>query len=158
MEAKEIVWNTTKTAGTNIVGGPYIAGNFWAKPDGSGFSQTATDADGDGIADTAYKLPGNNYTDFLPLVGGFEPKQSVMPPVDFNTPGTGTSTSETRITANETAVNKTETSKIEVNKTETNKTETAANRTEIYTTRTEMGNDSGIEKDVYETEDDMELY
>ena len=35
------VYNTTKTAGTNIVGGPYVGGNVWAKPDGTGFSQTA---------------------------------------------------------------------------------------------------------------------
>src|SRR5690606_29960220 len=108
-------WNITKTAGINIVGGPFIAGNFWAKPDGTGFSQTATDGDGDGIADTAYKLPGNEYSDFLPLVGGFEPKQPVKHPVDFNNISSGTST-------NEMAVNKTE-NKNEVNKTEINKTE-----------------------------------
>ncbi|RMF90051.1 MAG: hypothetical protein D6733_04875, partial [Methanobacteriota archaeon] len=33
-------WNTTLTLGTNIVGGPYIGGNYWAKPDGTGFSET----------------------------------------------------------------------------------------------------------------------
>jgi hypothetical protein len=32
-------YNTTKTAGTNILGGPYIAGNFWGRPDGTGFSK-----------------------------------------------------------------------------------------------------------------------
>ena len=111
----------------------FIGGNFWAKPDGTGFSQTATDGDGDGIADAAYNLPGNNYSDFLPLVGGFEPKQSVMPPVNFNTPSTGTtsiatSTNETKMTANETAVN-----------------------------NTEMGNDSEIKTDIDEMEDDLEF-
>jgi len=62
-------YNTKKTAGTNIVGGPYIGGNFWGKPDGTGFSNTATDADGDGISDSAYKnIAGSIYSDNLPLV------------------------------------------------------------------------------------------
>jgi parallel beta-helix repeat protein len=62
-------YNTKKTAGTNIVGGPYIGGNFWGKPDGKGFSNTATDADGDGISDSAYKnMAGSIYSDNLPLV------------------------------------------------------------------------------------------
>ena len=33
-------YSIKKTAGTNIVGGPYKGGNYWAKPDGTGFSQT----------------------------------------------------------------------------------------------------------------------
>ena len=62
-------YNTTKTAGTNIVGGSYIGGNFWGKPDGTGFSQTAVDKDGDGIADSVYKkMVQSNYSDYLPLV------------------------------------------------------------------------------------------
>ena len=62
-------YNTTKTAGTNIVGGPYIGGNFWAKPDGTGFSETAVDKDGDGISDSAYtNITGSVYSDYLPLV------------------------------------------------------------------------------------------
>ena len=102
------VWNTTKTAGTNIVGGPYIGGNFWAKPDSTGFSQTASDGDGDGIADTVYKLSNNNYTDFLPLVGGVEPKRSVISAEDLNI-SKPTSTSETEITTNETGITTNET-------------------------------------------------
>ena len=47
-------WNIAKTKGKNIMSGPYIGGNFWAQPGGDGFSQTAPDADGDGIADTGY--------------------------------------------------------------------------------------------------------
>jgi parallel beta-helix repeat protein len=53
MTIKNGIGNTysiTKTAGTNIVGGPYKGGNYWAKPDGTGFSQTAVDKDGDGIS------------------------------------------------------------------------------------------------------------
>jgi parallel beta-helix repeat protein len=61
-------YNTTKTADTNIAGGSYIGGNFWGKPDGTGFSQTAVDKDGDGIADSAYRITGSNYSDYLPLV------------------------------------------------------------------------------------------
>ena len=33
-----------------------VSGNFWAKPDGSGFSQTGTDADKDGFVDSAFEL------------------------------------------------------------------------------------------------------
>jgi parallel beta-helix repeat protein len=62
-------YNTTKTAGANIVGGPSIGGNYWAKPDGTGFSQTAVDKDEDGISDFAYvRITGSIYSDFLPLV------------------------------------------------------------------------------------------
>jgi parallel beta-helix repeat protein len=59
-------WNITKTAGINIVGGPYLSGNFWAKPNGTGFSQTCEDADGDGICDSIYTLASGN-VDYLPL-------------------------------------------------------------------------------------------
>ena len=60
---------TKKTAGTNIVGGPYIGGNFWGKPDGTGFSNTAIDNNGDGISDSVYKnIGGSIYSDNLPLV------------------------------------------------------------------------------------------
>ncbi|MCO5384175.1 MAG: PKD domain-containing protein [Methanosarcina barkeri] len=62
-------YSIKKTAGTNIVGGPYKGGNFWGNPDGTGFSQTAVDKDGDGISDSAYKsITGSTYSDYLPLV------------------------------------------------------------------------------------------
>jgi parallel beta-helix repeat protein len=60
------IWNTTKTPGKNIINGPYLGGNVWAKPDGKGFSQTCADSNHDGICDTAYTLGVNN-TDYLPL-------------------------------------------------------------------------------------------
>lgn len=63
---KRNTWNTVKKAGTNIVGGPYMGGNFWANPTGTGFSQTAPDKDKNGIADVKYN--GTNVTDYLPLV------------------------------------------------------------------------------------------
>ncbi len=63
-------WNTTKIAGTNIVNGSNLGGNYWANPDGTGFSQTCQDADGNGICDSAFILPdtpGNSNVDYLPL-------------------------------------------------------------------------------------------
>lgn len=59
-------WNTTKKQGKNIVKGPYLGGNFWANPAGTGFSQTAPDSDSDGISDLPYKVNGNDI-DYLPL-------------------------------------------------------------------------------------------
>jgi len=60
-------WNTTKTPDYNIVLGPYIGGNFWGSPNGKGFSQTASDKNYDGIADSSYAINSKNI-DYLPLV------------------------------------------------------------------------------------------
>ncbi len=60
--------NTTRTQGKNILGGPYIGGNFWARPEGEGFSQTHPDNDGDGICDVAYVV-NKESVDYLPLAG-----------------------------------------------------------------------------------------
>jgi parallel beta-helix repeat protein len=57
-------WNTTATAGTNIVGGSQIGGNYWANPSGTGYSQTCTNANNDSFCDVAYSF---NLTDYLPL-------------------------------------------------------------------------------------------
>ncbi|RXA17410.1 cell surface protein [Methanosarcina sp. MSH10X1] len=81
-------WNTVKKTGTNIVGGPYMGGNFWASPDGTGFSQTAPDRDKNGIADMKYN--GTNVTDYLPLVPVSDPQQELPvtdPGTDFINPG-----------------------------------------------------------------------
>ncbi|MEM3467265.1 MAG: NosD domain-containing protein, partial [archaeon] len=59
-------WNTTKTPGINIIGRLYLGGNFWAKPDGTGFSETCNDNDYDGICDSSYDLATDNI-DYLPL-------------------------------------------------------------------------------------------
>lgn len=60
------VWNISKIIGPNIVGGSYMGGNYWAKPDGTGFSQMCKDTNNDGFCDLPFKLDENN-TDFLPL-------------------------------------------------------------------------------------------
>jgi len=73
------IWNTTKAAGINIIGSPCIGGNFWAKPDGTGFSQTHNDTDGDGICEEYYDL-GDGNIDYLPLAEvSFHPDTSVLP-------------------------------------------------------------------------------
>jgi len=69
-------WNTTKTSGTNIIGGSYVGGNFWANPSGTGFSQTCTDVDRDGICDSPYVLDANN-TDFLPLAASISGPRTI---------------------------------------------------------------------------------
>jgi parallel beta-helix repeat protein len=59
-----IAWNIELTPGTNIVGGSWIGGNYWAQPDGNGYSQVAVDANADGICDDPFELaPGifDNY-------------------------------------------------------------------------------------------------
>ena len=61
-------WNITKTPGTNIVGGSYLGGNYWATPQGDGWSETHADR-GDGFANEPYVINSRyGYTDYLPLV------------------------------------------------------------------------------------------
>ena len=82
-------WNSSLTRGTNIAEGPYIGGNFWAKPDGTGFSQICVDLDGNGIGDLPYKIyedPYNVYEDefdYLPLVSLSSPQNTVTPTANF---------------------------------------------------------------------------
>jgi len=77
-------WNTTKTSGSNVVGGFYLGGNFWAYPNGTGFSQTCADSDSDGICDSPYVLDANN-TDYLPLA--FKPASTPTLRGDVNRNG-----------------------------------------------------------------------
>jgi parallel beta-helix repeat protein len=60
-------WNTTNQTGTRIFGaGTNIGGNYYTNSSGNGYSDTCTDADGDGFCDTPYTLAENNI-DYLPL-------------------------------------------------------------------------------------------
>lgn len=59
------VWNTTLTPGDNVVHGPNLGGNFWASPDGQGFSETHANR-GDGICNATYSINHEN-VDYLPL-------------------------------------------------------------------------------------------
>lgn len=59
-------WNIANAAGTNIVGGPSIGGNYWAHPDGTGHSETCTDANNDGFCDLSFYITGSDI-DYLPL-------------------------------------------------------------------------------------------
>jgi len=52
-------WNTTRSLGPSIVGGPYLGGNYWGDYRG-------TDPDGDGIGNSPYRLDATNI-DYLPL-------------------------------------------------------------------------------------------
>jgi parallel beta-helix repeat protein len=54
-------WNTTNTTGPNIIGGPYIGGNYWS-------DYTGSDTNQDGFGETPYNITGGPNKDYLPLV------------------------------------------------------------------------------------------
>ena len=55
-------WNISKTDGVNIIGGPYLGGNYW-------YGYSGQDADSDGLGDSPYAISGiGNNIDNLPLV------------------------------------------------------------------------------------------
>jgi len=54
-------WNSTKTSGTNIIGGPYLGGNYWS-------DYTGEDTTGDGLGEDPYFIEGGFNQDNHPLV------------------------------------------------------------------------------------------
>ncbi|WP_292387000.1 NosD domain-containing protein, partial [Methanosarcina sp. UBA5] len=81
-EGRGNTWNSSLTSGSNIVCGPYIGGNFWAKPDGTGFSQICVDSDRNGIGDLPYNIYEDEF-DYLPLVSMSSLQNSVTPTANF---------------------------------------------------------------------------
>jgi copper-binding protein NosD len=70
-------WYTAKTLGTNIIGGPYIGGNYWD-------DYTGSDTDSDGLGDTDLPFPKAGM-DIYPLADVY-PKEDVMaPPINGTT-------------------------------------------------------------------------
>lgn len=73
-------WSVTPRGGPNIVGGPSIGGNYWARPGGTGFSEITADADSDGFADAPLSVAAQNVDDhpLSPSVG-FVPTPEATP-------------------------------------------------------------------------------
>ena len=63
-------WNITETLGTNIIGGPYLGGNYWSDYNGV---DTSNPSDGIGETLVPYTSNGNivNGGDYLPLTTRF---------------------------------------------------------------------------------------
>ncbi len=53
-------WNTTNSTGPNIIGGPYIGGNYFS-------DYPYPDTDGDGFGEIPHNISGGDNIDFLPL-------------------------------------------------------------------------------------------
>ena len=80
--------NTTKTdisPQKNIIGGNYLAGNYWANSLGTGFSQKCKDTNLDGICDNTYTINTFN-VDYLPLTAS----DNTAPIVSLFSPENGT--------------------------------------------------------------------
>jgi parallel beta-helix repeat protein len=78
-------WNITPTPGTNIIGGPWIAGNFW-----SGYNGNDTDLDGLGDTLVPFDLNGKIHEngDYHPLLETFVPDE-VAPVIELVSPVEG---------------------------------------------------------------------
>ncbi len=79
------IWNTTPTPGMNIIGGPYLGGNYWS-------DYAGLDTDGDGLGDTLlpYTSSGGivNGGDWHPLVSVFDTGTGSYPSISGTFTGT----------------------------------------------------------------------
>ena len=68
-----VMLNIPKQLGKNIVGGPYLGGNYYTNYARTGYSDTCFDGNRDGICDRSYSINGS--TDYYPLtkVNSFVP-------------------------------------------------------------------------------------
>jgi parallel beta-helix repeat protein len=94
MPTATLYLNTTLQFGPRAYSnGPYIGGNYWAHPNGTGPSQTGADADKDGFIDQPFELFGNATVgvvyDYLPYSGKFDVNQwmNISLPAAIYSPG-----------------------------------------------------------------------
>ncbi len=87
-------FNSTVTLGQRIYDiGPFVGGNYWAHPNGTGPSQVGTDADGNGFIDTPVELFGNETAgtayDYHPYSSNFNVHQwiDITLPAEIYSPG-----------------------------------------------------------------------
>lgn len=79
--ANVLFLNTTLQAGKRVTldGARMIGGNYWAHPNGTGFSQTAADTNTDGFADDAFDLFGDGTVyDYLPYTSSYVEKVAAL--------------------------------------------------------------------------------
>jgi parallel beta-helix repeat protein len=57
-------WNVLQEPGQNVVGGPYKGGNYWAQPNGQGWSQINPDTKGNGFCDNEFVIGPDNIDNF----------------------------------------------------------------------------------------------
>jgi len=80
--ALEIAWNVDPRPELNVVEGAFVGGNYYASPDGDGFSETCADADVDTLCDAPLELFEGNVDQHplaVPHVPADEPPTAVAP-------------------------------------------------------------------------------
>lgn len=126
---EENIWQSPLITKQNLVKGPYIGGNYWADPEGKGYSQTSLDNNSNGICDMPYNLTG----------GGAD-KYPLFPKVPN---AVKTLESELNTTAYEQGMAVREAAEININKAKEASESTAKNATNNTTNE---GNTSGVKK------------